>query len=86
MTRALSTIAPPIKLTAREMDVLKFLAAGFGLKGTAQALKLSQNTIDVHRSNMMRKANVHSTIQMVIFALRKGLVKIEDLPEAPAKV
>lgn len=62
------------KLTAREKQVLQLIAQGKSNKEIAALLDLSVNTVSVHRANLMEKMNIHRTAELVLFAIRKGLV------------
>jgi DNA-binding NarL/FixJ family response regulator len=62
------------KLTAREKQVLQLIAQGKSNKDIASLLDLSVNTVSVHRANLMEKMNIHRTAELVLFAIRKGLV------------
>lgn len=62
------------KLTAREKQVLQLIAQGKSNKDIARLLELSVNTVSVHRANLMEKMNIHRTAELVLFAIRKGLV------------
>jgi DNA-binding NarL/FixJ family response regulator len=62
------------KLTAREKQVLQLIAQGKSNKEIATILDLSVNTVSVHRANLMEKTNIHRTAELVLFAIRKGLV------------
>lgn len=62
------------KLTAREKQVLQLIAQGRSNKEIANLLDLSVNTVSVHRANLMEKMNIHRTAELVLFAIRKGLV------------
>jgi DNA-binding NarL/FixJ family response regulator len=62
------------KLTAREKQVLQLNAQGRSNKEIANLLDLSVNTVSVHRANLMEKMNIHRTAELVLFAIRKGLV------------
>jgi DNA-binding NarL/FixJ family response regulator len=62
------------KLTAREKQVLQLIAQGKSNKEIAALLELSVNTVSVHRANLMEKMNIHRTAELVLFAIRKGLV------------
>lgn len=62
------------KLTAREKQVLQLIAQGKSNKEIATLLNLSVNTVSVHRANLMEKMNIHRTADLVLFAIRKGLV------------
>lgn len=62
------------KLTGREKQVLQLIAQGKSNKEIASILDLSVNTVSVHRANLMEKMNIHRTAELVLFAIRKGLV------------
>jgi two-component system response regulator NreC len=61
-------------LSAREREVLQMIAEGKTNKEIATALNLSVYTVDGHRSRIMDKLNLHSTGELVRFAMRHGLV------------
>jgi DNA-binding NarL/FixJ family response regulator len=62
------------RLTGREKQVLQLIAQGRSNKEIANLLDLSVNTVSVHRANLMEKMNIHRTAELVLFAIRKGLV------------
>ena len=66
--------APLDLLTSREREVLQLIAEGKTNKEIAGDLKLSVYTIDAHRGRVMEKLNLHSTGELVRFALRSGLI------------
>jgi len=66
--------APLDLLTSREREVLQLIAEGKTNKEIASDLKLSVYTIDAHRGRVMEKLNLHSTGELVRFALRSGLI------------
>lgn len=66
--------APLDLLTSREREVLQMIAAGKTNKDIANELKLSVYTIDAHRGRIMEKLNLHSTGELVRFAVRNGLI------------
>ncbi|MGI8744104.1 MAG: response regulator [Bryobacteraceae bacterium] len=61
-------------LSSREREVLQMIAEGKTNKEVASALNLSVYTIDAHRGKIMEKLNLHSTGELVRFAVRNGLV------------
>lgn len=63
-------------LTTREREVLKLLAEGLSTKEVAVKLSISAKTADVHKSNLMRKLNIHDRAELVKFAIRNKLIKI----------
>ena len=64
-------------LTARELEVLQHIVAGKSNKEIASELDLSVNTVSVHRANIMDRLGIHKTAELVVYAIRNGLV---DLP------
>ena len=68
---------PYERLTQREKQVLQLIAHGKSNKEIAVMLDLSVNTVAVHRANLMSALGVHKTAELVLFAVKKGLV----LPE-----
>ena len=64
------------KLTARELEVLQLIADGHSNKAIADQLSLSVNTIAVHRANIMDALGIHKTAELIVYAIRNGLVNI----------
>jgi DNA-binding NarL/FixJ family response regulator len=63
-------------LTARELEVLQYIVAGKSNKEIASDLELSVNTISVHRANIMDRLGIHKTAELVVYAIRNGLVNL----------
>jgi DNA-binding NarL/FixJ family response regulator len=61
-------------LTEREREVLQLLAEGKSNKEAATILNLSPYTIETHRTNLMQKLGVHNTAEIVLYAVRKGII------------
>ncbi len=66
------------RLTAREKEVLKLVGEGYTSREIAHRLFLSINTVERHRTNIMDTLEMHNKSQLIRFAIRKGLVKLED--------
>jgi two-component system response regulator NreC len=66
------------ELTAREQEVLVLIAQGMTNPEIAERLVISVKTVDRHRENIMRKLNLHSRIELVKYALRSGLIALEE--------
>jgi DNA-binding NarL/FixJ family response regulator len=64
------------KLTNRERQILQLIAEGKSNKEIALLLDLSVNTVSVHRANLMEALGIHRTAELVLYAVRKGLVQI----------
>lgn len=62
-------------LTAREKEVLQLLAEGKTNKDVASILDVSLYTVESHRTNLMQKLNLHNTAEIVLYAVRKNLVR-----------
>jgi DNA-binding NarL/FixJ family response regulator len=63
-------------LTVRELEVLQHIVAGQSNKEIAAELKLSVNTVAVHRANIMDALGIHKTAELVVYAIRNGLVNL----------
>ena len=64
------------KLTHREKQILQLIAEGKSNKEIAAMLELSVNTVSVHRANLMEALGIHRTAELVLYAVRKGLVHL----------
>ena len=63
-------------LTARELEVLQHIVSGKSNKEIAVELGLSANTVAVHRANIMDALGIHKTAELVVYAIRNGLVNL----------
>jgi DNA-binding NarL/FixJ family response regulator len=63
-------------LTHRELQVLQMIVDGKSNKEIATALELSANTVAVHRANIMNSLGIHKTAELVVYAIRAGLVNV----------
>src|SRR5437763_1108380 len=63
-------------LTAREVEILQLICEGKSNKEIAVQLDLSVNTVAVHRANIMDALGIHKTAELVVYAIRNGLVNI----------
>jgi len=63
-------------LTQRELEVLQMIVEGKSNKEIATVLDLSANTIAVHRANIMNTLGIHKTAELVVYAIRTGLVNV----------
>jgi len=64
------------RLTQRELEVLQMIVDGKSNKEIAAALDLSANTVAVHRANIMNTLGIHKTAELVVYAIRTGLVNV----------
>ncbi len=65
-------------LTDREQEVLKLIADGLSNQEIADKLTISVKTVERHRANIMGKLNLHSRTELVKYAIRKGLIEVEN--------
>jgi len=63
-------------LSVRELEVLQHIVAGESNKEIAAMLNLSANTVAVHRANIMDTLGIHKTAELVVYAIRNGLVNL----------
>jgi DNA-binding NarL/FixJ family response regulator len=61
-------------LTTREREILQLLAEGKNNKDVASILNLSLYTVETHRSNIFQKLNLHSGAELILYAIRKGVI------------
>ena len=61
-------------LTPREAEVLQLIAEGKSNKDVANMLNLSLYTVETHRSNILEKLNLHSVPELILYAVRKGVI------------
>ena len=71
------------RLSGREREVLKLLADGLSLKEIATRLVLSVKTVDNHKTNMMRKLNLHDRIEVIKYAIQRHLIRIPSAEVEP---
>ncbi len=64
------------ELTAREREILTYIAEGYTNREIADKLVISVKTVDRHRENIMHKLNLHSRVELVKYAIEKGLITV----------
>jgi DNA-binding NarL/FixJ family response regulator len=74
----MTTSPPPAldDLTARELEVLQLICEGLSNRDIAARLRVSANTVAVHRANIMNTLGVHKTAELVVYAIQNGLVTL----------
>jgi PAS domain S-box-containing protein len=65
---------PPANITGREEEILRLLASGASTRAIAKKLFISSGTVRNHINNILSKLDVHSRLEAVILALRRGLI------------
>jgi DNA-binding NarL/FixJ family response regulator len=63
-------------LTPREREVITYIAEGYTNREIAEELVISVKTVDRHRENIMRKLNLHNRVELVKYAIEKGLITV----------
>jgi len=76
-----SQLMPP--LTDRELEVIRALAQGMSDRQIARALGISEKTVRNHTSNIYRKLHIFDRTQAVIYAIREGVIDLEELEYRP---
>jgi DNA-binding NarL/FixJ family response regulator len=66
-------------LTDREQQVLRLIAEGKTTRQIAGSLGCTVKTAETHRTNFMRKLNLHSVTEVVLYAIRNGIIQIDHL-------
>ena len=61
-------------LTTREREILQLLAEGKSNKDVASLLNLSLYTVETHRGNIFQKLNLHNCAELILYAIRKGVI------------
>jgi len=65
----------PTELTVRELEIVGLITEGHSTKDIAEELCLSTHTVYTHRKNVMRKLNVNSASELILYAINTGLVR-----------
>ncbi|MDX2137094.1 MAG: response regulator transcription factor [Chloroflexota bacterium] len=71
---------PITSLTTRERDVFDLMARGQSNSEIAQTLVVSEGTVRTHIANVLDKLSLRDRTQVTIYALKRGLIRVEDLP------
>jgi DNA-binding NarL/FixJ family response regulator len=72
-----ATLVKRDRLTPREREVVQLLAEGKSTKEVAVALDLSVKTAETHRANIMRKLELHSISELVMYAVGNNIVQVQ---------
>lgn len=74
---ALSHDQPPlVELTARQQEVLQLIVDGHSAKDIATKLNISHRTVEFHKAQLMQQLDLHSTVELIKFALTNGLARL----------
>jgi len=75
-SRKTPKMSSPGGLTSREMEIIQLIAEGWGNKQIAYKLKISKNTVHVHRHNIAVKLDIHKQTELVRYAIKAGIIKL----------
>jgi len=75
--RRVGPTSPLERLTPRQREILQLVAEGHSSKEIAKTLKLSVNTVETHRTQLMNALDIHDIAGLVRFAIRTGLASAE---------
>jgi two-component system response regulator NreC len=64
------------ELTSKEREILQLITEGFSNKEIARQLRLSSNTVHVHRNNIMRKLDIHKQADLIRYGLKEGISQL----------
>ena len=67
---------PLFELTARQQEVLQLIVDGLSAKDIAAKLSISHRTVEFHKAQLMQQLDLHSTVELIKFALTNGLVRL----------
>jgi len=70
---------PLDRLSPRQLQVLKLIAEGLTTKQIALALNISIKTVETHRARLMERLDIYEVASLVRFAIRSGLIKLDEL-------
>lgn len=71
---AAKSIDKPQRLTTREIEIIKLLAKGLSSPEIAERLFISENTVETHRRNILRKTNTHSTVELINYSRSNHII------------
>ncbi len=77
MSKPERTAGPALKLTERELEVLRLVARGLSNRDVASQLAISENTVKNHVRNILEKLQLHSRMEAVMYAVRAKLVDLD---------
>ena len=67
----------PPELSPRQLQIVRFIAAGFGNREIAGLLGISVKTVQAHRGHLLKRLDLHDRVDLVKYAVRKGLLRLD---------
>jgi two-component system response regulator NreC len=67
---------PYKELTDREREMLKLIVEGYKTRQIAEMLAITPKTVEAHKTSLMKKLDIHSSLELVKFALRRGIISL----------
>jgi DNA-binding NarL/FixJ family response regulator len=83
---ALEAREPLLRLTSRQIQVMRLVASGYRTSEVAQVLKLSAKTVESHRHQLMRKLGIARTASLIRYAVRVGFAPVNAPVSAPVSL
>jgi DNA-binding NarL/FixJ family response regulator len=71
-------LTTPVELTPRQREVLTLVTQGYSTKDIARTLGISVKTVETHRAQLMERLGIHDVAGLVRYAIRTGIVKLDD--------
>lgn len=71
-------VSPAMQLTNRQLEILRLIARGESTRSIADGLGLSVKTVEAHRSQIMHRLQIHDVPGLVLFAVREGIIRLND--------
>ncbi|MDF1549333.1 MAG: response regulator transcription factor [Bacteroidales bacterium] len=78
---AASLLSSVPQFTARESEILSLICKGLNNEQIGEIIHVSSKTVEKHKSSLFQKTETKNTVNLIIFALKSGLIQIDDLPE-----
>ena len=66
------------EFTEREREIIQLCRTGMMSKEIAAKLGISPGTVNAHKNNIFKKLNINNTMEMVNYALKKGIIRVEN--------
>ncbi|WP_286786622.1 MULTISPECIES: response regulator [Pseudomonas] len=75
---ARTPVPPSLMLTQRQIEILRLISRGASTRAIASGLGLSVKTVEAHRSQIMKRLEIHDVPGLVLYAVREGIISPDD--------